>query len=120
MMYIGYKNYSELTSNIFLLGQEAVCVGIKGGLRDFDSVITSYRAHGFAYVMGISVLGVLSELTGKVSGCVRGKVTFCNVVAIGEVKGISSTFYFINGQLSQCSQFVGRFNAYVCSQFLWG
>ena len=65
----------------FLLGQEAVCVGIKGGLRDFDSVITSYRAHGFAYVMGISVLGVLSELTGKVSGCVRGKVTFCNVVA---------------------------------------
>ena len=84
MMYIGYKNYSELTSNIFLLGQEAVCVGIKGGLRDFDSVITSYRAHGFAYVMGISVLGVLSELTGKVSGCVRGKVTFCNVVAIGE------------------------------------
>merc|ERR1712001_299701 len=53
-------------------GQEAVCVGIKGGLRDFDSVITSYRAHGFAYVMGISVLGVLSELTGKVSGCVRG------------------------------------------------
>ena len=80
----------------FLLGQEAVCVGIKGGLRDFDSVITSYRAHGFAYVMGISVLGVLSELTGKVSGCVRGKVTFCNVVAIGEV--ISSTFYFINGQ----------------------
>mgnify|MGYP007048739686 FL=1 len=70
--------------------------------------------------MGISVLGVLSELTGKVSGCVRGKVTFCNVVAIGEVKGISSTFYFINGQLSQCSQFLGRFNAYVCSKFLWG
>merc|ERR1711992_111608 len=55
-------------------GQEAVCVGIKGGIREgLDSVITSYRAHGFAYVMGISVLGVLSELTGKVSGCVRGK-----------------------------------------------
>jgi len=55
-------------------GQEAVCVGIKGGIREgLDSVITSYRAHGFAYMMGISVLGVLSELTGKVSGCVRGK-----------------------------------------------
>merc|ERR1712061_546045 len=25
------------------------------------------------YMMGISVLGVLSELTGKTSGCVRGK-----------------------------------------------
>merc|ERR1711992_85153 len=55
-------------------GQEAVCVGIKGGIREgLDSVITSYRAHGFAHMMGISVLGVLSELTGKVSGCVRGK-----------------------------------------------
>ena len=76
----------------FILGQEAVCVGIKSGIRgDLDSVITSYRAHGFAYMMGISVLGVLSELTGKVSGCVRGKVenfirndtripsTFCHV-----------------------------------------
>lgn len=54
-------------------GQEAVCVGIKSGIRDIDTVITSYRAHGFAYMMGISVQGVLSELTGKTSGCVRGK-----------------------------------------------
>ena len=58
----------------FTLGQEAVCVGIKGGIRDVDTVITSYRAHGFAHMMGVSVQGVLSELTGKVSGCVRGKV----------------------------------------------
>jgi len=55
-------------------GQEAVCVGIKGGIRDgLDSVITSYRAHGFAHMMGVSVQGVISELTGKTSGCVRGK-----------------------------------------------
>ena len=52
-----------------------MCVGMKHGIREgLDSVITSYRAHGFAYMMGISVQGVLSELTGKVSGCVRGKV----------------------------------------------
>lgn len=38
-----------------------------------DSVITSYRAHGFTYVMGVPVLGVLAELTGRSSGCVRGK-----------------------------------------------
>ena len=31
------------------------------------------RAHGFSYVMGVSVLGVLAELTGRKSGCVRGK-----------------------------------------------
>merc|ERR1712113_1002687 len=42
-------------------------------MRDQDTVITSYRAHGFSYVMGVSVLGVLAELTGRKSGCVRGK-----------------------------------------------
>ena len=51
-----------------------MCVGIKSGMREVDTIITSYRAHGLAYMMGISVLGVLSELTGRVSGCVRGKV----------------------------------------------
>lgn len=77
-------------------GQEAICCGIKAALRPQDTVITSYRwvvrwlawtliinsfeygvfyfsAHGFTYVMGVSPLGVLAELTGKSSGCVRGK-----------------------------------------------
>ncbi len=54
-------------------GQEAVCVGIKAGIREQDSIITSYRAHGFTHVMGVSTLGVLAELTGRTSGCVRGK-----------------------------------------------
>merc|ERR1712066_131084 len=54
-------------------GQEAIYSGMKAGLREQDSVITSYRAHGFTYVMGVPVLGVLAELTGRKSGCVRGK-----------------------------------------------
>merc|ERR1712142_702187 len=54
-------------------GQEAVYVGMKYAMRDMDSVITSYRAHGFTYVMGIPVIGVLGELTGKKSGVLRGK-----------------------------------------------
>lgn len=54
-------------------GQEAIYVGMKAALREQDSVITSYRAHGLTYVMGVPVLGVLSELTGRSSGCVRGK-----------------------------------------------
>eukprot|EP00090_Calanus_glacialis_P041017 TRINITY_DN7192_c0_g1_i1.p1 TRINITY_DN7192_c0_g1~~TRINITY_DN7192_c0_g1_i1.p1 ORF type:complete len:404 (-),score=99.27 TRINITY_DN7192_c0_g1_i1:73-1284(-) len=54
-------------------GQEAIYSGLVAGMRSQDSVITSYRAHGFTYVMGIPVLGVLSELTGKKSGVVRGK-----------------------------------------------
>merc|ERR1712012_1389189 len=54
-------------------GQEAVYSGMKAGIREQDSIITSYRAHGFTYVMGVSVLGVLAELTGRKSGVVRGK-----------------------------------------------
>jgi len=54
-------------------GQEAVYSGIVAALRPQDTVITSYRAHGFTYAMGVSALGVLAELTGKKSGCVRGK-----------------------------------------------
>ncbi|XP_022916171.1 pyruvate dehydrogenase E1 component subunit alpha type II, mitochondrial-like isoform X1 [Onthophagus taurus] len=54
-------------------GQEAVCVGIKAALRPNDAVITAYRAHGWTYVMGVSVQGVLAELTGRQSGCSRGK-----------------------------------------------
>jgi len=54
-------------------GQEAIYSGMKAALRDQDTVITSYRAHGFTYVMGVPVLGVLAELTGRKSGCVRGK-----------------------------------------------
>merc|ERR1712025_944440 len=54
-------------------GQEAIYSGIGAALREQDSIITSYRAHGFTYVMGVPVLGVLAELTGKKSGVVRGK-----------------------------------------------
>merc|ERR1711963_133690 len=54
-------------------GQEAVYSGMKAGIREQDSIITSYRAHGFTYVMGVSVLGVLAELTGRKSGVVCGK-----------------------------------------------
>lgn len=54
-------------------GQEAVCVGMKAALDENDSVITAYRAHGWTYVMGVSLLGVLAELTGRKSGCAKGK-----------------------------------------------
>ncbi|XP_026283979.1 probable pyruvate dehydrogenase E1 component subunit alpha, mitochondrial isoform X3 [Frankliniella occidentalis] len=54
-------------------GQEAVAVGMSGAMRPHDMVITAYRAHGWTYIMGIDPLGVLAELTGRVSGCSRGK-----------------------------------------------
>jgi len=54
-------------------GQEAVYSGIVSALRPQDTVITSYRAHGFTHALGVSILGVLAELTGRRSGCVKGK-----------------------------------------------
>ncbi|KAL4232653.1 Pyruvate dehydrogenase E1 component subunit alpha [Mactra antiquata] len=54
-------------------GQEACAVGMEAALTSDDAVITAYRAHGWAYIRGISILGVLAELTGRKSGCARGK-----------------------------------------------
>jgi len=54
-------------------GQEACAVGMSGAMRPHDMVITAYRAHGWTYIMGIDPLGVLAELTGRQSGCSRGK-----------------------------------------------
>lgn len=38
-----------------------------------DSLITAYRAHGWSYMMGVSVTGVLAELTGRKTGCAEGR-----------------------------------------------
>ncbi|GFR09837.1 probable pyruvate dehydrogenase E1 component subunit alpha, mitochondrial, partial [Trichonephila clavata] len=54
-------------------GQEACAVGMEAAIRKTDAVITSYRAHGWTYLRGISVKGVLAELTGREPGCARGK-----------------------------------------------
>ncbi|XP_004681165.1 PREDICTED: pyruvate dehydrogenase E1 component subunit alpha, testis-specific form, mitochondrial isoform X2 [Condylura cristata] len=54
-------------------GQEACCVGLEAGINPTDHVITSYRAHGFCYTRGISVRGILAELTGRRGGCAKGK-----------------------------------------------
>lgn len=53
--------------------QEACCVGMKASMRPHDAVITAYRAHGWTYMMGVDAVGVLAELTGRSSGCARGK-----------------------------------------------
>lgn len=46
---------------------------MRAAMRDVDTVITAYRCHGWTHLMGISVAGVLAELTGRKSGCSRGK-----------------------------------------------
>merc|ERR1712048_1243444 len=54
-------------------GQEACAVGIEAVLKDGDSVITSYRAHGWTYTRGASPSAILAELLGRELGCAKGK-----------------------------------------------
>lgn len=54
-------------------GQEAVATGIEAAITKEDAVITAYRAHGWTYLRGVTPKGVLTELTGRSSGCAKGK-----------------------------------------------
>uniref|UniRef100_A0A336KMK4 pyruvate dehydrogenase (acetyl-transferring) n=1 Tax=Culicoides sonorensis TaxID=179676 RepID=A0A336KMK4_CULSO len=47
--------------------------GMKAAMRPQDNIISAYRVHGWTYLMGVPVAGVLSELTGRRGGCARGK-----------------------------------------------
>lgn len=42
-------------------------------MRPEDTVITSYRSHGWTYIMGGSVYKIMAELAQKQTGCCRGK-----------------------------------------------
>ena len=55
------------------IGQEAVIAGVTMGKRDEDSTITSYRDHGHIIMSGIDPKYVMAELTGRASGCSKGK-----------------------------------------------
>lgn len=54
-------------------GQEAVAVGIEHAITKDDTIITAYRCHGFAYMRGASVKGVIGELLGRRDGVSFGK-----------------------------------------------
>jgi len=54
-------------------GQEACAVGMEAAIEKTDAVITAYRAHGWAFIRGVSIPAVLAELTGRRTGCARGK-----------------------------------------------
>merc|ERR1712154_558097 len=54
-------------------GQEACAVGIEAACNGDDSVITSYRAHGWSLTRGSKPSAVLAELFGRELGCAKGK-----------------------------------------------
>ncbi len=54
-------------------GQEPVAVGSIGVLRENDWVVTAYRDHGHALIMGMPARVGMAELLGKATGCSKGK-----------------------------------------------
>lgn len=55
------------------IGQESVAVGTCSLLGTNDHVITAYRDHGHAVMMGMSMNECMAELYGKATGCSKGK-----------------------------------------------
>ena len=55
------------------IGQEAVITGIEFAKKKGDSMITSYRDHAHIILSGIDPKFVMAELTGRASGCSKGK-----------------------------------------------
>ncbi|NRB10521.1 MAG: pyruvate dehydrogenase (acetyl-transferring) E1 component subunit alpha [Rickettsiaceae bacterium] len=55
------------------IGQEAIIAAIDLAKQKNDSTITSYRDHGHTIVAGTDPKLVMAELTGRASGCSKGK-----------------------------------------------
>ncbi len=54
-------------------GQEAIAVGLAAATGPDDAVTCTYRGHGVALALGMPPEVVMSEILGRVSGCVGGK-----------------------------------------------
>lgn len=55
------------------IGQEAVAVGSIGARREQDHVITAYRDHAHALVVGSDPKALMAELLGKATGISKGR-----------------------------------------------
>ena len=55
------------------IGQEAVVVGMQAAMEEGDCSVTSYRDHGHIIASGIDPKYVMAELTGRATGCSKGK-----------------------------------------------
>lgn len=55
------------------IGQEAITAGLLDAVKDEDRVITAYRDHAHALMLGSQPKAVMAELYGKGTGLVKGK-----------------------------------------------
>lgn len=54
------------------IGQEAIAVGVASAIKEGDYVFQTYRDHGIALALGMSLEAGMAELFGKDTGCSRG------------------------------------------------
>ncbi len=55
------------------IGQEGVSTGVAAVLQPGDTVTCTYRGHGHAIAMGMTVKSLMAEMMGRISGCCKGK-----------------------------------------------
>ena len=55
------------------IGQESVAVGVCENLKNSDEVVTAHRSHAHYLAKGGNLNSMISELHGKITGCVGGK-----------------------------------------------
>ncbi len=55
------------------IGQEACSIGVAWALQKGDTMTCTYRGHGHALALGMSIKDMMAEMMGKESGCCKGK-----------------------------------------------
>lgn len=78
-------------------GQEAVAVGIAREIDPDDIVTCTYRGHGHALALGVTPLGVIGEIAGRVCGCAGGLGGSMHLVEPGV--GLLPTFAIVGAGL---------------------
>lgn len=85
-------------------GQEAVSVAMAANVdaRRGDTVTCTYRGHGHALALGMSLKTMMAELMGKASGCCKGKggsmhLTEMNLGLIGTFAIVGAGLPVTNG-----------------------
>lgn len=55
------------------IGQEGCSVGVAHAMQPGDTVTCTYRGHGHALALGMTMKALMAEMMGKASGCCKGK-----------------------------------------------
>jgi len=81
------------------IGQEAVSVGAAAAVEPErgDTVLCTYRGHGMALALGMSLHSLLAELMGRQGGCCGGKGGSMHLTAVEH--GLLGTFAIVGAHI---------------------